>query len=314
MGRYASVDLKNLGFLNEASKAERQKKFEISDIHIDDIVPNAMNQYSVDSIEELKFSILHNGLKQNLEVYKIPGGKYRLLTGERRYTALKELVKAGHSEFELVPCLITNLSDNELPLSEKSKELYALVTTNSEARELTDGDRMFQVNSLKAIYKELKENGVKLTGNMNDLIAEQLNISPRQVKRFNYVEEHGTEEIKEKLANNEISLNTAENVAHLSPAQQTKIIAGEAAAVTPAKVEKLKAQAAKKNENRTKSKASPSDADIKGYYIPSLKSKSEYIAQKAAEISLPESEYKKLIKALEAAENILDKIIKIIEK
>lgn len=192
--------------------------------------------------------------------------------------------------------------------------MYALVTTNSEARELTDGDRMFQVNSLKAIYKELKENGVKLTGNMNDLIAEQLNISPRQVKRFNYVEEHGTEEIKEKLANNEISLNTAENVAHLSPAQQTKIIAGEAAAVTPAKVEKLKAQAAKKNENRTKSKASPSDADIKGYHIPSLKSKSEYIAQKAAEISLPESEYKKLIKALEAAENILDKIIKIIEK
>lgn len=314
MGRYSSVNLKNLGFLNEASKAEKQKKFEISDIHIDDIVPNAMNQYSVDSIEELKFSILHNGLKQNLEVYKIPGGKYRLLTGERRYTALKELVKAGHSEFELVPCLITNLSDNELPLSEKSKELYALVTTNSEARELTDGDRMFQVNSLKSIYKELKENGVKLTGNMNDLIAEQLNISPRQVKRFNYVEEHGTEEIKEKLANNEISLNTAENVAHLSPAQQTKIIAGEAAAVTPAKVEKLKAQAAKKNENRTKSKASQSDADIKGYYIPSLKSKAEYIAQKAAEVSLTENENKKLLKALEAAENMLDKIIKIIEK
>lgn len=173
---------------------------------------------------------------------------------------------------------------------------------------------MFQVNSLKSIYKELKENGVKLTGNMNDLIAEQLNISPRQVKRFNYVEEHGTEEIKEKLANNEISLNTAENVAHLSPAQQTKIIAGEAAAVTPAKVEKLKAQVAKKNENRTKSKASPSDADIKGYYIPSLKSKAEYIAQKAAEVSLTENENKKLLKALEAVENMLDKIIKIIEK
>lgn len=314
MGRYASVDLKNLGFLNEVSKAEKQKKFSISDIHIDDIVPNAMNQYSVDSIEELKFSILHNGLKQNLEVYKIPGGKYRLLTGERRYTALGELVKEGHHEFELVPCLVTDLSDNELPLSEKSKELYALVTTNSEARELTDGDRMFQVNSLKSIYKELKENGVKLTGNMNDLIAEQLNISPRQVKRFNYVEEHGTEKVKEKLANNEISLNTAENVAHLSPAQQTKIIAGEAAAVTPAKVEKLKEQAAKKKENRTKSKTSPSDADIKGYYIPSLKSKAEYIAQKAADISLPENENKKLIKALEATENMLDKIIKIIEK
>lgn len=122
--------------------------------------------------------------------------------------------------------------------------------------------------------------------------------------------EHGTEEIKEKLANNEISLNTAENVAHLSPAQQTKIIAGEAAAVTPAKVEKLKAQ----NENRTKSKALPSDADIKGYYIPSLKSKAEYIAQKAAEVSLTENENKKLLKALEAVENMLDKIIKIIEK
>ncbi len=314
MGRYASVDLKNLGFLNEASKAKRQKKFEISDIHIDDIVPNAMNQYSVDSIEELKFSILHNGLKQNLEVYKIPGGKYRLITGERRYTALRELVKEGYHEFELVPCLVTDLSDNELPLSEKSKELYALVTTNSEARELTDGDRMFQVNSLKLIYKELKENGVKLTGNMNDLIAEQLNISPRQVKRFNYVEEHGTEEIKEKLANNEISLNTAENVAHLSPAQQNKIIAGEAAVVTPAKVERLKEQAAKKKESRTKAKASPSDADIKGYYIPSLKSKAEYIAQKGAEISLTENANRKLLKALEAAENMLDKIIKIIEK
>lgn len=312
MGRYKNVDLKNLGFLNEASKELKQKKFEISDIHIDDIVPNTMNHYSVDSIEELKFSILHNGLKQNLEVYKIDGNKYKLITGERRYTALKELIKEGHREFELVPCLITNLSDNELPLSEKNKELYALVTTNSEVRELTDGDRMFQVNSLKTIYKELKKNGVKLTGNMNDLIAEQLNISPRQVKRFNYVEEHGTEEVKEKLANNEISLNTAENVAHLSPAQQSKIIAGETIDVTPSMVEKIKEQTAKKKENRKVLKETA--PDIKGYYIPNIKSKAEYIAQKATEISLPENENINLLKALKTAENALDKIIKIIEK
>lgn len=232
MGRYANTNIFNLGLPNEESAKEKEQTFRIEKLSIDSIIPNKKNEYSVQGIEELKFSILHNGLKQNLEVKDNGNGTYSLISGERRYTALKSLFDEGNEQFRLVPCLITDISKgssfrdkngNEI-LTNDDKEMWSIITTNSEGRQYTDADRAFQVRELKKIYTKLANNGVKLPGKMSQLIADKLQISETNVKRMNYIDSHGTDELKEKFNNNELSIRAANDVAHLSPAQQKEVL------------------------------------------------------------------------------------------
>ncbi|MDE5671076.1 MAG: ParB/RepB/Spo0J family partition protein [Eubacterium sp.] len=314
MGRYANVNLTNLSFMNSSSLNEKKPTFRITDIPIEKIVPNGKNKYSIQDIEDLKFTILHNGLKQNLEVYPIGEGLYKLITGERRYTALKALVDEGYTQFSMVPCLVTDLSLNELPLSEANKELYAIITTNSEIRDFTDADRMFQVKGLKMIYTELQKNGVKLTGKMNDLIAKELNISSTQVKRYNYVEKHGTDELKEKVESGEINIRTAESVAHLTPAKQTELlkkdeVTSESATKEIKKVEKKKAQ---RKDNALKKKNAMinlSEASVINLEINELKSKMEIFNSEWNDTIVDETTHDILSIKVKQLNDILDFII-----
>lgn len=261
MGRYANANIFNLGLSNDEISKEKEQSFRIEKIDINNIIPNIKNKYSIQGIEELKFSILHNGLKQNLEVKDNGDGTYSLLSGERRYTALKELIEEGNDKFRLIPCLITDLersssfldeNGNEI-LTTEDKEDLAIVTTNSENREFTDSDRAFQVSTLKRIYKKLSDSGVKLPGRISELIADQLDMSPTQVKRYSYVEQHGTDELKHKLENNEISIGAASEVAHLSPAQQKEVLSNNTVTSSTVKEhqQKIQKKKAQRKENNT---------------------------------------------------------------
>ena len=319
MGKYANVNLTNLSFMNNKSLNEKKPTFRITDIPIEKIVPNGKNKYSIQSIEELKFTILHNGLKQNLEVYSIGEGLYKLITGERRYTALKALVDEGYTQFSLVPCLVTDLSLNELPLSESSKEMYAIITTNSETRVYTDADRMFQVSELKKIYTELQQNGVKLTGKMNDLIAKDLNISATQVKRYNYVEKHGTDELKEKVKSGEINIRTAESVAHLTPTNQKKILENDEVTSASAekeikKTEKKKAQRKDNTLKKTNTMINLSEASVINLEINNLKSKMEIFNSEWNDAIVDEKTHDILSIKVKQLNDVLDFIINTIKK
>lgn len=315
MGRYANVNLNNLSFMNSSSLNEKKQAFRITDIPIEKIVPNNRNKYSIQSIEELKFTILHNGLKQNLEVYPIGEGLYKLITGERRYTALKALVDEGYTQFSMVPCLVTDLSLNKLPLSEASKEMYAIITTNSETRVYTDADRMFQVRELKKIYTELQQNGIKLTGKMNELIAEDLNISRTQVGRYNFVESHGTEELKQKVADGEITISAAESVAHLSPAKQKEILKQNSitAATAEKEIKKAEKKKAQRKDNKLKEDnifINLSEASILNLELNKIKSKMEILDSKWNDAVTDEKTHTILSIKMKQLNDILDFIIK----
>lgn len=157
MGRYANANIFNLGLSNGETEKKKEETFRIERISIYNIIPNEKNEYSIQGIEELKFSILHNGLKQNLEVTDNGNGTYSLLSGERRYTALKGLVEDGNEQFSLVPCLITDVSksssfldeNGEEILTDDDKEMLSILTTNAEGRQYTDADKAFQVRGLR---------------------------------------------------------------------------------------------------------------------------------------------------------------------
>lgn len=326
MGRYANRDIFNLGLYNEEIEKKKDDAFRIERISIDRIIPNIKNEYSIEGIDELKFSIQHNGLKQNLEVTDNGNGTYSLLSGERRYTALKSLVDEGNEQFRLVPCLITDVSKSSSFLDENGKEILtnddkemlSILTTNAEGREYTDADRAFQVRELKKIYSKLANGGVKLPGKMSQLIANQLDMSPTQVKRFNFVETHGTDELKEKISNNEISIRAAESVAHLSPAQQREVLQNEDVTSTTVKnhtekKEKKKAQRKDTAILKENKKISLQNSDTFMKYLQDIKNKSE-IFNGNLNIELDKDDFEILIIYIKKLSRSFDEITQLINK
>lgn len=244
------------GLLSEVSRqVENQNSFKIVHLPISQIRTNKNNKYSIEAIEELKFLILHNGLKQNLEVKRVGTDEYELVSGERRWTALNELINEGHSQFTLVPCIITDGSECDLPLSPETKEKYAISMTNFGARKYTEEDLLMEVATLKEVYSELKANGYPLSEKQREFIAEKLQISPTQVHRYDYVNKHASEPVIDAVKNSGMSINVAAEIAKLPEKEQTQLIHSteNPKDLTPTKViqfhkKKEKQRAARSNE------------------------------------------------------------------
>ena len=113
------------GILNNASGS----KMKITSVPIEDIIRNVQNEYSIDGIDSLAASIHDVGLRQPIEVKRLPDGTYQLIGGERRLTAMQKLLKEGDNRWQMVPCIVTNPPELNLPISNELKELYTLTTT-----------------------------------------------------------------------------------------------------------------------------------------------------------------------------------------
>ena len=200
------------GLLNSYSK-ELKEGFEIINIPIEQIDRNEKNNYSIENIDELIDSIRAVGLKQNLDVMKMPNGRYKILTGHRRFEAITELAKED-DKYKMVPCTVTEIGTVALPVSDDSKEKYLLHITNAAQREMTDADKYNQYKDLVSIYTEAKNNGFTLSDKMRNLIANDMQLSAAQIGKMDYIRNNGTEELEQRIQSNEISISEANEIAH----------------------------------------------------------------------------------------------------
>ena len=212
---------------------ERSKnvvKIRISNIPRDRIVKNPENKYSISKIDELKESIKNYGLAEPLNVKALGNDEYMLLGGERRITAIDQLIAdetvEDWDEFTLIPCVVKDLDKIDLPLSEENKEKYAIITTNKEARKYTDGDKLYEMNAWKAIIEELRANGVEeITGESEDgeartlqikgkktrdILVETTGLSSGQIHKFEKVEKKASPDLLNAMLDNNISVGVAE--------------------------------------------------------------------------------------------------------
>lgn len=210
------------GMLNQYSQNLKQN-FETINIDINEIEENENNKYSIKNIDELVEAIrIVGGLEQNLEVMKLPNGKYKLLTGHRRLKALKILAQEDE-KFKFAPCKVTTLDSVKLPISDLSKEKYLINITNSTQRDMTDADKYNQYQDLREVYTEARNNGFVLSEKMRVLIANDMKVSPAQVGKMDYINNNASEELKEQLSNDEVSIAAANELAHLDEEEQTKV-------------------------------------------------------------------------------------------
>lgn len=96
--------------LNIMSKDNRYKE-----IFIEDIRPSKLNIYPMIEIEELAKNISETGLLHPINVLQIEDGMFEILSGERRYRAMRMLYEKGNDEFEMIPAIvkIRNLDERE---------------------------------------------------------------------------------------------------------------------------------------------------------------------------------------------------------
>lgn len=210
------------GMLNGISKntekvatLEAKENFKIEYIDIDKIIRNEKNFYEINNIDDLVEDISINGLNHNLVVRPTDKGLYELISGERRYTALKELVNKGEERFKKVPCKISNLNDLDSEI--------VLIQANAQSRELSEADKLKQVQRLTELYNMKKKKGEKI-GKIRDIISKDTGLSPTQVGRYSTINKKLIPELKSILEQGNLSIANASEFAVLSEENQKIIL------------------------------------------------------------------------------------------
>ena len=123
---------------------EKKPQWEVALIPLEKIIPSKKNQYGIRDVEELAESIREVGLLHNLVVRKCQeSDRYELISGERRYWALKQLRDSGEIQWECAPCKV------ESGQTDAFAELQLLMA-NLQARELTDYEKVYQAQRRKS--------------------------------------------------------------------------------------------------------------------------------------------------------------------
>lgn len=202
--------------VKKANEIEAKNNFNVQYIDIKDIERNKKNFYEIVNVDELAEDIKMNGLNHNLVVRKLDNGKFELISGERRYTALTKLVEEGNEIFALVPCKVIEANDIDSEI--------ILIQANAQTRELTDIEKLEQVKRLTELYRSKKKNGEKIPGKIRDKIAEDLKLSPTQVGRYERINNKLIPELKEVLEKGGLTINNASEFSTLSEDNQKVIL------------------------------------------------------------------------------------------
>lgn len=208
MARFSIKDL-----LNDSSKPSGREEFKVELISVRRLVASEDNFYSVEDVADLKDSIEMMGVQQNLTVESIPGtDTFKVIAGHRRRLATLKLLEEGKEQFEFVPCRIETSEDD-------IKKRIMLIHTNATTRELSDWEKIEQMNQLKELISEYKKDH-ELPGRVRELLAETLNVSTSQVGRMESISKNLAPEFKEELKQGKISASTAAELARKPEPEQ----------------------------------------------------------------------------------------------
>lgn len=194
---------------------DAKENFKLDYIDIDKIKVNNKNFYPIVEIESLEEDISINGLNHNLVVRRIDGGFYEIISGERRYTALKSLVEKGEKKYKSVPCKITELNDRDAEI--------VLIQANAQTRELTELDKLKQIERLQALYEEKKSLGEKVS-DIRGLISKDIGLSKGQVAKYTNVSNNLIPELRKVLDEGNLTISNATEFAGLSEENQKVIL------------------------------------------------------------------------------------------
>lgn len=185
-----------------------QKQREIKQIDVNLLVEHPDNFYDVSDVTELKQAIvMAGGVRQNLIVEPVDGGKYRIVSGHRRCKAVKELLDEHAGIPSTVPCEIE---------TDPNVAQLLLITTNSSTRKLTAWERVEQYTQLESLYRYFKAQN-KLPGRKREALAKLLQEGPTNVARLNVISNNKVPALIDMLKQDRIGISAAYELCKLPP-------------------------------------------------------------------------------------------------
>lgn len=162
---------------------------EITPIPLGMIDINWKNFYSVDFQEvDLAESIKISGLLTPLDVIAGPGGRWKLISGHRRYRALRYLRDTepdGRERWDTVPCVV-------FP-SPEDADREELMLIHANAQRIKNGSEIAkEAEKTLQILTRMKARGVELPGRMRDRVAEALQVSSARLARLDAIKKNLT--------------------------------------------------------------------------------------------------------------------------
>ena len=156
---------------------EETKSFASSEtikLQLNQIEVNPLNNAPIEDIDELAQYIKEDGLKEKPRVYQISNNKYRLLSGERRYRACKQI---GITSIEVI------VEDKPETEAEELLEIDASNETRLQSEQFLDT----RIQLLSKVYDLKKEEGAIPSGTLKrDWISLRMyrKLSPRQIQNY----------------------------------------------------------------------------------------------------------------------------------
>ena len=228
MGKFDINKIKGAGdgLLNEISKLQRSNEMEMIYVLSDQIDKAEENEgISIDNIEELADSIANVGLVNAIVLRQKEDGRYRIVAGERRYTAILSLIEDGRWKKDRpIKASLFDPGRIDLPLTDEEKEDYVRATENAEQRNKTDGDKLIQMRKLMKIYEKLRENGAISNVKTRALLAADMKMAPSHAAQFMKVDAKGSDELIDAVLDNKVSVSAASTIAGLPKENQKEII------------------------------------------------------------------------------------------
>lgn len=205
-----------LGNLNRvvdtAQKAQAQDRFRIEHISVDDILASDKNFYAIENIDELAEDIGEHGLLHNIVVRPTENGKYEIISGERRFSAIKQLYDKLGDDYKFVPAKVVEADDVEAEVM--------LINANRLTRTISMTEKLKQVDILTKLYEGKKDNGEMLGDKTRELIGQELGISGRQVSKYQQINKNLDDTVKEQLDDISMNVNEVAKIAALPKEEQ----------------------------------------------------------------------------------------------
>lgn len=179
-------------FLKDNAKHVRQIDIKISDLRVS---PSNIYGFTEEEVMELASSIGTLGLLEGLIVEKMPDGKYDILSGQKRFLAIRSLQRNSPNLFEkwfpdqTIPCKAIDLEKAifagetlEQRFSVETKREY-IITSGNIQHVKTVGDYMIAYRAKKHMYDEHKKMGLVETGvKRREYLAELIHLKPRSTQ------------------------------------------------------------------------------------------------------------------------------------
>lgn len=154
---------------------------QIEYIDVDLLDKDQNNFYQLSDLDALADNIATVGLQQPIRVRDGENGHVVIVSGHRRTAAIRKLVEEGRTDLREVPCI------RERGEASPALQELRLIYANSSTRALSSSEISQQVEKVRDLLYQLKEEGYEFPGRMRDHVAEACKISRSKLARLDAI-------------------------------------------------------------------------------------------------------------------------------